>query len=136
MADIDLDKYLAQREEARAKDGATVYKFEFDDKVFEKTEGDTFTFRFRDREWVVREPQFLSDDEKEQLEPLTADVDIAAWYMGEAQYDEFLAAGGESWMFNQAFTDYSKKVRDEINGNPTRRNRSSRRAASKKQKQR
>ena len=47
MADIDLDKYLAQREEARAKDGAKTYKFDFGDdedhRVVEKGEGDTFT---------------------------------------------------------------------------------------------
>lgn len=140
MADIDLDKYLAQREEARAKDGAKTHKFDFgdgeDNQVFEKGEGDVFTFRFNARDWVVRDPQFLTDPEKEQLEPLSADVDVAAWYMGETQYDEFLAAGGESWMFNQAFTDYGKKIRDDLQGNPTRRNRSSRRAASKKPKQR
>ncbi|QDF17111.1 tail assembly chaperone [Gordonia phage William] len=118
MADIDLDKFLAQREEARAKDDVQVYKFDFDDQTFEKTDGDTFAFKFKGRDWVVREPQFLTDAEKEQLDPLTADVDVAAWYMGETQYEEFLAAGGESWMFNQAFTDYSKKIRDELQGKP------------------
>lgn len=135
MADIDLDKYLAQREEARAKDGATIFEFDYDEQTFEKTEGDTFTFKFQDRDWVVRDPQFLTDPEKEQLEPINADVDVAAWYMGETQYEEFLEAGGESWMFNQAFTDYGKKIRDDLAGNPTRPNRSSRRAASKRPKQ-
>ncbi|QDF16189.1 tail assembly chaperone [Gordonia phage Malachai] len=118
MADIDLDSYIAQREEARAEEGATLYTFDFEDKTFEKTEGDTFTFKFQGRDWVVRDMQFLTDAEKDQLEPLTADVDVAAWYMGETQYEEFLAAGGESWMFNQAFTDYSKKIRDELQGKP------------------
>ncbi|QOC55712.1 tail assembly chaperone [Gordonia phage Archimedes] len=135
MADIDLDTIIAQREEARAKDGANLYKFEFDDQVFEKTEGDTFSFRFKDKDWIVRDPQFLTDDEKDQLSPLRFDADVAAWYLGESQYDKFVEAGGESWMFLKAFTDYQKKVTEENQGNPTRPNRSSRRAQ-KRSKQR
>lgn len=128
MADIDLDLIIAQREEARAKEGATVITFDFDSVTNEKTEGDTFSFKYRDREWFVRDPQFLTDDEKDQLSPLRYDADVAAWYMGESQYDEFESQGGESWMFLRAFTKYQKQVQDESQGNPTRLNRSSRRA--------
>lgn len=135
MADVDLDTIIAQREEARAKEGATVHTFEFDGESFEKTEGDTFTFKFQGKDWVVRDPQFLLDDEKDQLSPLRFDADVAAWYMGEKQYDKFVEAGGESWMFLKAFTNYQKKVQDENQGNPTRPNRSSRRAQ-KRSKQR
>lgn len=135
MADIDLDKIIAQREEARAKDGSNVFKFEFDGETFEKTEGDTFSFKFKERDWVVRDPQFLLDEEKDQLSPLRFDADVAAWYMGEGQYDEFVRAGGESWMFLKAFSDYQKRIQDENQGNPTRLNRSSRRAQ-KRSKQR
>lgn len=128
MADINLDAIIAQREEARAEAGATLILFTYEDQTFEKTEGDTWTFRFLDRDWVARHPQYLLDAEKDQLSPITFDADVAAWYLGEDRYDEFVEAGGESWMFLQAFTDFQKKVRNSIEGNPTRQNRSSRRA--------
>ncbi|AOE44365.1 tail assembly chaperone [Gordonia phage Ghobes] len=128
VVDVDLDALLAQREEARANGSVTVHQFTFDGETVEKTEGDTFSFKVFGKTWVCRDPQYLTDDEKDQLSPLQFDSDVAAWYLGEEQYDQFTAAGGESWLFLRAFADYQKKVRDENQGNPTRLNRSSRRA--------
>ena len=126
--DIDLDLIIKQREEARTSGDVELFTFDYDEIEVIKTEGDTFSFQYKDRKWVVRDPQFLTDEEKDQLAPLQFDADVAAWYLGETQYDEFLEQGGESWMFLKAFTEYQKKVQDEAQGNPTRPNRLSRRA--------
>ncbi|AOE44366.1 tail assembly chaperone [Gordonia phage Ghobes] len=118
VVDVDLDALLAQREEARANGSVTVHQFTFDGETVEKTEGDTFSFKVFGKTWVCRDPQYLTDDEKDQLSPLQFDSDVAAWYLGEEQYDQFTAAGGESWLFLRAFADYQKKVRDENQGKP------------------
>lgn len=142
-ADVDLDAIVRQRAEARAGDDVQTYDFDWtteneageeERSVFTKTEGDTFTFRFNGKVWHVRDPQFLLDEEKAELDPITYDTDVAAWYLGETRYDQFLSEGGESWMFLQAFSKYQKKVQDEVGGNPTRQSRSSRkiRRASKR----
>lgn len=134
MADIDLDKIIAQREEARATNGdATEYIFEFgDEEPRIKGEGEVFSFRFVGRDWVVIDPQFLGDDEKDWLRDIDDDVDIAIWYMGETQYDEFVEAGGSSSIFFQGFRAYTKELQDDVSGKPTRPNRSSRRRAARK----
>ena len=130
-ADIDLDAIVAQRAEARSKGDVREYEFDWtpddgEESVFVKSDGDVFTFSFAGQRWVARDPQFLLDAEKEELDPIVHDTDISAWYMGEKQYDAFLAAGGESWMFLQAFTKYQKKIQAQVNGNPTQQSRSSR----------
>lgn len=132
MTDIDLDAIVAQREEARAQEGATLIPFEFDGETYEKTEGDTFTFNFKKVTYYVRDPRFLLDDEKVQLEPIMGDIDITCWYLGEAQFDKFIEAGGESWMFLKAFEAFRESVKDEVSGRPTQSNRSSRRQAARK----
>ena len=133
MADIDLDAIIAQREEARAKEGAKLIPFEFDGQKYEKTEGDTFSFMFNGVEWFVRDPRFLTDDEKDQMEDgVNGDIDVTCWYLGEEQFDKFMSKGGESWMFLKAFSEFQEKLRDETAGKPTQRNRYSRRAAARK----
>lgn len=108
--DIDLDEIIAQKADARGDDGRTV------------------TFRFKGDTWTFLDPQTLTDDEKEELQDIDFDVDVAAWYMGDDQYDRFVAAGGSSSIFFQAFRAHQKKITEELAGRPTRPNRSSRRA--------
>ena len=119
MADIDLDKIIAKRAEARGDSG------------------DRFTFTFAGQEWDARDPQLLSDDEKDELNDLgNNDIDVAAWFMGDEQYDRFLEAGGSSSIFFLAMRENARHLQGEIEGKPTRPNRSARRsAASKKRKQ-
>ena len=128
---INLSELLKQRAEATGVDGDRV-PFQFG--------GKTFTFR---------DPLMLSDDEKDELADLDFDVDVAAWYMGDDQYDEFVATtetitldGGESFdvtgsssVFFTAFKQYMEDAREEdANGRPTSRNRSSRRMEARKQR--
>lgn len=115
MADIDLDAILAQRAEARGD------------------EGFTFSFKMHGQEWVAKDPMLLTDDEKDELSDLTYDVDVAAFFMGDDQYDDFVAAGGQSSHFVLALQEYQKARTDEAQGRPTRPNRSSRRQAERKQ---
>lgn len=118
MADIDLDKLIAQRSEARGDDGRR------------------FTFSYKEQEWTSLDPMMLTDDEKDELDEVgELDVDIAAWYMGDEQFDRFAEAGGSSSIFFLALSAFMKTQKDEVEGKPIRPNRSSRRAASKRQKQ-
>lgn len=121
MADIDLDQILEKRAEARGD------------------EGNTFTFTFKGQEFTARDPQMLSDEEKEELDELgDNDIDVAEWFLcGPEKYDAFLAVGGSSSIFFRAMKAYTDKVTDELEGKPTRPNRLQRRsAASKKRKAR
>ncbi|GAC71032.1 hypothetical protein [Gordonia soli] len=121
MADIDLNKLIAQRADARGDDGKST----------------SFIFGEPPQEWTFRDPLMLDDDEKDDLNDLKFDVDIAAWYMGDDQFDKFVEAGGNSSIFFLAFREHMKREQaTDQNGNPTRPNRSSRRMASKKSKQR
>lgn len=114
MADIDLDAILEQRAEARGDQGFT------------------FTFKMHGQEWTAKDPMLLTDDEKDELSALQYDVDVAAFFMGEEQYDDFQAAGGQSSHFVLALTEYQKKQTGEVGGRPTRSNRSSRRQEARK----
>lgn len=132
MADFDLEKLIAQKAEARGDDGKHV------------------SFDFAGREWTFRDPLMLDDDEKLELNGIEGDEFIAAWYMGDDQYDDFTAATakitlkdgrvleytGNSSIFFQVFREYMRKAQavDE-QGNGSRPNRSSRRMAQKKSKQ-
>lgn len=120
MTDIDLDAILQQRAEARGD------------------EGFTFSFKAYGKEWTAKDPMLLTDDEKDELAEMTYDVDMAAFFMGDEQYDAFVAAGGQSSHFVVALTEYQRKQQaGGSDGRPTRPNRSSRRAAAQKpQKQR
>ena len=108
--DVDLDALIAQKAEAR------------------KDSGDVVSFQFKGERWTYRDPELLTDEEKEELRELTFDVDVADWYMGSEQYDRFAEAGGNSSIFWLAFKQHQADVRDEVQGNPTQSNRSSRRA--------
>lgn len=132
MADIDLDAIVAQREEARAKEGDKPITFEFDGEKYEKTAGDTFTFGFQGADYAVRDPRYVTDEEQEQLEAVSGSIDVTCWYLGEEQFDKFIEAGGQSWMFMRVIEDFQKTIRDEAQGKPTRQNRSSRRSAARK----
>lgn len=114
MTDIDLDAILAQRAEARGDSGFT------------------FSFKAHGQEWTAKDPMLLSDDEKDELADLQFDVDIAEFFLGADQFEKFVAAGGQSSHFILALTEYQKKRTDEVNGRPTRPNRSSRRAVAQK----
>lgn len=118
MADVDLDAILAQRAEARGDQGYT------------------FSFVMHGQEWTAKDPTLLTDDEKDELAELTYDVDVAAFFMGDDQFDDFQAAGGQSSHFVLALTEYQKQQTAEIGGSPTRPNRSSRRQAERKQSKR
>lgn len=114
MTDIDLDAILAQRAEARGDSGFT------------------FSFTAHGQEWTGKDPMLLSDEEKDQLAELQFDIDIAAFFMGDEQFDKFVAAGGQSSHFILALSEYQKQRTGEAQGRPTRPNRSSRRAAAQK----
>ncbi|MCF8605154.1 hypothetical protein L5I01_17505 [Gordonia sp. HY442] len=121
MTDIDLDQILAKRAESRGD------------------EGNTFSFSFKGTEWTARDPQMLSDEEKDELADIgDNDIDVAEWFLGGPdKYDAFIAAGGSSSLFFQAMKAYNDKLTDEASGKPTRPNRSARRsAASSKRKAR
>ncbi|WP_411815489.1 hypothetical protein [Gordonia sp. SND2] len=109
VIDVDLDALLDQRAEARGD------------------EGDVVAFQYQGQRWTYRDPETLTDDEKYELNRLTFDVDVAEWYMGPEQYDRFVEAGGDSSKFWIAFKKHQADIRDELGGNPTRSNRSSRR---------
>lgn len=116
MTNLNLDELLKQRTEATGAEKGMV-PFDF--------QGKTFTFR---------DPILLNDDELDELDELDGGPDIAEFYMGAEQYDAFLEAGGTSNMFFLVFTQYMNESRDEVGGNPTRGNRSSRRAARRRKR--
>lgn len=114
MTDIDLDAILAQRAEARSDDGYT------------------FTFTALGKEWTALDPLLLTDEQKDQLAAIKYDIDMAEFFLGADQLDQFINAGGQSSFFVLALTEYQKKRTDEAQGRPTRPNRSSRRQAAQK----
>ena len=109
MSDIDLDAVLAKRQEVTG------------------SEGDTFGFTFAGRRWTMVDPLLAEDDWKEELADLELDVDVARHYMGDDQYDEFIASGGKSGGALLALREYMQKVTDEMEAGPTRRSTSSNR---------
>lgn len=113
--------------------------------------GDRIPFEFGGKTFSFRDPLMLSDEEKDELELLTHDVDVAAWYMGDDLYDEFVTTeievpgsdgkkekqAGSSSLFFLVFREYMRTARAvDAEGNPTMPNRSSRRAAARKQRKR
>lgn len=111
--------------------------------------GDRVPFEFGDKTFSFRDPLMLTDEEKDELELIEYDADVAAWYMGEDEYDEFLVteveipAGdgkkikktGSSSFFFLVLREHMRKARGaDAEGNPTMRNRSSRRAAARKRR--
>lgn len=115
MTDIDLDAILDQRAEAR------------------NDAGYTFQFKAYGKEWTALDPMLLTDEQKEELSSIDFDIDMAEFFMGSDQLDQFLAAGGQSSHFVLALTEYQRKQTGQNSGRPTRPNRSSRRAEARKQ---
>ena len=111
MANINLDELLAQRREATGADGDRI-PFDF--------KGETYSFL---------DPLLLDDEQNEELSEMEWGPDIAAFYMGEEQYEKFLDNGGTANLFFLAFSQYTQESRDELQGKSTRGNRSSRRMA-------
>lgn len=115
MSDIDLDAILAQRAEARGDNGYT------------------FSFSALGQEWTALDPMLITDEQKDELAELSYDVDVAAFFMGDEQFDKFTEAGGQSAYFIMALQAYQKsRTEADREGRPTRPNRSSRRSAARK----
>lgn len=112
----DLDTLIAQKEEATGVKGGRV-SFNY--------KGETFTFK---------DPTFLTDDEVAELDELPQyGPDVCAWYMGDDEYDRFINAGGSSNMWALVLEQHVNASRGvDGAGNPTRSNRSQRRAAARK----
>ena len=103
MPAIDMDAILAQREEATGS-------------------SDTFAFTFKQKQWTCKDPITAEDEWKDGLLDLDTDVEVAEYYMGEAQYAEFLKAGGRAGYVILAINQYMQKMRqDNDEGRPTRR---------------
>ncbi|MCH6197445.1 hypothetical protein MHT86_08050 [Corynebacterium mastitidis] len=113
--------------------------------------GNRATFEFGTETFSFLDPVLMDDEEKEELAELTHDVDIAEFYMGEDEYERFVSTTatieldngetievtGSSSIFFLAFREHLKGLTDEDPaGNPTRPNRSSRRAAVRKRQKR
>lgn len=121
MSNIDLDKILAQRAEATGAEAGRI-PFTF--------QGETFTFR---------DPMMLDDDSQDELDDImeTPDVrlsDIAVFWMGEDEWDRFVAAGGTAMMFRFIIEENAKREQelDAAGKSSARMNRSQRRAAARK----
>lgn len=112
----DLDALIAAKEEATGvKDGRVSFSFR----------GEVFTFR---------DPMFLTDDELDELNEVEMyGPDQCAWYMGEAEYDRFISAGGSSNVWGFVLNKHLEAIRGvDGDGNPTTFNRSQRRRAARK----
>lgn len=119
MSMIDLDAILAQRAEATGADEGRI-PFTF--------KGETFTFR---------DPMTLTDEDQDELENIVEDEgrlsDIAVFWMGDDEWERFEAAGGTAVMFRLIVEENARREQAvDAAGNPTRRNRSQRRAAARK----
>lgn len=121
---LDLHSLLEQRAEATG------------------VEGDRVPFDFGGKQFTFKDPILLSDEEKDDLAELEWDADVAAWYMGEEQYTEFIettaevngaTVAGSSNLFFLVFNEYMKSAQAEQAGKSSRPNRFSRRAAARKQ---
>jgi hypothetical protein len=106
-ADIDMDAILAQREEATGS-------------------ADSFGFTFKGQRWTAKHPLLADDAWGEQLAELTETVDVAAHYMGEEQWERFVAAGGYAGIVIFAVREEGKRMTAENEGSPTRSSTSSR----------
>lgn len=118
---INLDELYKQRQEATGVENGRI-TFEFTATQGED-KGKKKTYSFKD-------PQFLSDDEIAEVDALSDyGPDVAAWYMGDTQYDQFLTDGGSASLWALVINDLAERATEtDSTGRPTRLNRSSRRA--------
>lgn len=113
--------------------------------------GDRIPFEFGGKTFTFKDPLMLSDEEKDELVFLDYDADVAEWYMGAEQYEEFITTeaeftgpngkkfkkNGSSSFFNLVLQEHIRNARGvDEEGNPTMLNRSSRRAAARKRQKR
>ncbi|MEV5543118.1 hypothetical protein AB0L13_40485 [Saccharopolyspora shandongensis] len=107
MSDIDMDSILAQREEATGS-------------------ADTFGFTFAGQRWTAKDPVMADDEWKNELAELSSDVEVAVHYLGEDQYEQFVAAGGRNGIVLLAVREYTKQLQaEDSQGRPTPRSVSS-----------
>ena len=119
MSNINLDALIEQRAEAT---GSNEGRIPFDFK------GQTYDFQ---------DPLTLSDEDKEELQAIDWEPDLAAWYMGDEQYEKFVTAGGSSNLWFLVFNEYMERNQDiDSSGKGTRLNRSSRRSVARKPRKR
>lgn len=112
----DLDALIAQQEEATGTTGGRV------------------SFSFKGENFSFRDPSFLTDDEVDELDDLPQyGPDVAAWYMGDDEYDRFIAAGGSSNFWAIVLRKHLEATQEaDRAGKSSRLNRSQRRMAARK----
>lgn len=114
---INLDELLEQRAEATGSEKGRI------------------PFTFGGEEYTFRDPISLDEVDNDELEDLAEDGDlraIAEFWMGEDEYARFAAAGGSPNAFLLVVQENAARTTEVRGGRPTRRNRSSRRAAARK----
>lgn len=118
---FDMTELVDQKTEATGVDGNCI------DFNFRATEGENVGEVLN---FIVPDPSMLTDEQQEDLAELpNFAVDIAAWYLGEEQYEKFREAGGQSWMVRDMLQSVAEERQaKDAAGRPTRPNRSSRRA--------
>lgn len=120
MSKINLNEIMAQRAEAT---GASEGRIPFD---------------FNDQTFSFRDPVTLSEEERDEIEQLAEESngeDVAEFWMGEEEYDRFCEAGGTAMMFFLVIRENEQRTAGvDANGRPFGSNRSSRRAAARKQR--
>lgn len=127
MSNLNLTELLAQRAEATGVDeGRAPFDFE---AVAGPHKGELLTF-------TVRDSMFFSDEDYDELNDISEDnniEDVAAFWMGDDEWDRFVEAGGTPRMIVLIVQRKAELEQEQdANGRPTRRNRSQRRAAGRK----
>lgn len=120
MSAINLDELLAKRAEATgAEEGRIPFEFA----------GQSFSFR---------DPFLVEGDDQDELEELSDLADgelLAEFWMGADEFARFVEAGGTANMFALVVRENAQRTSGvDADGRPTRSNRSSRRAAVRKQR--
>lgn len=118
MSDINLNEILAQRAEATGIVEGRV-PFEFNDKTY-----------------TIRDNMTLDDDDQAELDDIVDNgtlSDVAIFWMGETEWEKFEKAGGTASMVGLIAAEKARREQAlDSKGNPTRPNRSQRRAAGRK----
>ncbi|OLT54834.1 hypothetical protein BJF89_00965 [Corynebacterium sp. CNJ-954] len=126
-SNLNLTELLAQRAEATGvEEGRAPFDFVATDGP---KKGETLTF-------TVRDSMFFTDDDYDELNEISEDnniEDVAAFWMGDDEWDRFVEAGGTPRMIVLIVQRKAELEQGtDANGRPTRRNRSQRRAAGRK----
>lgn len=127
MSNLNLTELLAQRAEATGvEEGRAPFDFVATDGP---NKGETLTF-------TVRDSMFLDDEDYDELNEISEEnkiEDIAAFWMGDDEWDRFVEAGGTPRMI-MLIVQRKAEIEQEVDskGKASRRNRSQRRAAGRK----